>query len=156
MYFLLAGLAIVFVDQAAKWLVRQFIFPGDALTVIPGLLQFTHVRNPGAAFGLFPNSTLFLALTTIAVLILVTAQSRRLRNQNAWVKWGLALGLGGAVGNLIDRLRDGLVTDFIDFRFFRPVFNLADTFIVVGVAILFWQVVWAPGKSPEGQDVKES
>lgn len=103
------------------------------------------MRNPGAAFGFLPNHQLIFLITTIVVVIFILFYYRRLKPHECAVKFALGLELGGAVGNLIDRLFFGRVTDFIDFRIW-PVFNIADIAIVVGLAVLGWAVYSSQGE----------
>ena len=136
----IAGLAAVVLalDQATKWWMLQRLTLGESLPLLPGIFHLTLVRNPGIAFGLFAGQggmVLGLALLLVAVLV-VTVKSK----PSAWplpVSWAMGLILGGALGNLLDRLRFGAVVDFLDFRVW-PVFNLADSCITVGAALILW------------------
>ncbi|MBC7334904.1 MAG: signal peptidase II [Clostridia bacterium] len=133
-------------DQVSKFLVILFLPEGESRVIVPGVLYLTHVRNYGAAFGIMSNRTAFFVFVTIAVITLIIVAHRRLAVGRRLLSWGLALQLGGAVGNLIDRLRTGCVTDFIDLRVW-PVFNLADVAIVAGVVLLCWELLHC---APEG------
>ena len=136
----IAGLAAVVLalDQATKWWMLQRLTLGESLPLLPGIFHLTLVRNPGIAFGLFAGQggmVLGLALLLVAVLV-VTVKSK----PSAWplpVSWAMRLILGGALGNLLDRLRFGAVVDFLDFRVW-PVFNLADSAITIGAALILW------------------
>ncbi len=98
------------------------------------------MHNVGAAFGLFANyRPLFIALG-VAVLLLAWYYRNWISSQSKYVRWGVALAVAGTVGNLIDRIRVGAVIDFIDITIF-PIFNVADMSIVVGVALLFLEVL---------------
>lgn len=97
------------------------------------------MKNPGAAFGLLPNHQLIFLVMTFVVVIFIIFYHRRLRSHERVVKFALGLELGGAMGNLVDRLFFGQVTDFLDFRVW-PVFNIADIAIVVGLLVLGWAV----------------
>ena len=143
----LAILTII-VDQLTKWLVvthlevNQSIFPIPPLS---GVLAFTYVTNSGVAFGLFKEvGTFFIFLAGIVIATLLYSV-RRLPAQPRLARIALGLALGGAVGNLIDRLRLGYVIDFIDFRFW-PVFNVADSAVVVGVTLLAISM-WHEGRT---------
>lgn len=127
-------------DQLTKAWVRRRYAVGDSEAVLGGFFHITHVENPGAAFGLFPNQTAFFIVVTAVVLVLTFAYRGHIARERPLLKVGYALGIAGAIGNLIDRIRFGVVTDFIDFGFF-PVFNVADSAIVVGVALLLWGIV---------------
>ena len=136
--------AVVGLDQAAKALVRSALALHDSIVVIPGFLDFTHVRNTGAAFGLLnavdlpfkPAILTGIALTALAAIGLFAARTA----SREWPSLvGLAFVIGGAIGNLIDRITVGFVLDFIDV-YWRGwhfwVFNVADAAITVGAALL--------------------
>jgi signal peptidase II len=128
-----AGAAVV-ADQVTKRIVSSALGLGEAKHVV-GPLDIHHVQNSGIAFGLFPGATtIVIALTSmvIAWLLVVFARSGA---RHPVLPVGLGLVVGGSVSNLADRVRLGHVTDFLDLGFW-PAFNLADTFIVVGVALL--------------------
>ena len=141
-------------DQATKAMVEHSIPLYSVIPVIPHFFNLTHTKNPGAAFGLFAESpapwkTALLALISaalIATVVGVVAKTQRLQWE-AGV--GLALVLGGAVSNLLDRIRYGRVVDFLDFyhgAYHWFTFNLADSAIVVGAGFLILQVITArPG-----------
>jgi signal peptidase II len=133
------ALAIVLVDQATKYWVRLALPIGVPKPVIPGIVYFTHVENTGAAFGLLRGYTPLLILITAIVLIVTYANRSALAQERPVFRLGYSLGVAGAIGNFIDRLIFGRVTDFIDFRFW-PVFNLADTSIFFGALLLCWGI----------------
>ena len=134
-------LFVVVADQLSKHLIQRFLVLGESFPV-EGPVRFTYVINSGAAFGLFRGQSLFLtgaSLVGIAILILFY------RSQ-AWpgrlLRISLGLQLGGAVGNLVDRLRSGEVVDFIDMGAW-PIFNLADSSIVLGIGLLVGIVLFS-------------
>lgn len=134
--------AVVAVDQATKLLVVWLLPQGHpSVAVIPRLLYFTHVRNQGTAFGLLPRGGIVLSLIAVGAIVAIVAYWQRLRKRPdpppALLVFSLALPLGGAIGNLLDRMRTGAVIDFIDLRFW-PVFNVADSAITVGAALIGW------------------
>ena len=134
------GLALVAVaaaagDQLTKAIVSSRLGLGDAVEVV-GPFTIHHVRNTGIAFGLFSDATsIVIALTAVAIAALVTFFARSAR-RHPLLPVAVGFVLGGSVSNLVDRLRLGHVTDFLDLDYW-PAFNLADTFIVVGVGLLF-------------------
>lgn len=134
------GLSVFLADLITKGLVRHLMPFESSVPVIRGVLYFTHVANPGAAFGLLANRTGFFVVVTLAVVGLILYYARQVKDAGPLMHVSLGLQLGGALGNLADRLRFGHVTDFVDFRVW-PVFNVADTAIVVGVALFFW-LMW--------------
>ena len=128
-------------DQLTKLVVAGALALGDSVGVL-GPLSIHRVRNTGIAFGLFSDSTgVVIALTTIAIAALIVFFARSAR-RHPLLPVAVGLVLGGSISNLVDRLRLGHVTDFLDFDYW-PAFNLADTFIVVGVGLLFLSFVAA-------------
>jgi len=128
-------------DQLTKWVVTSELALGNAVDVV-GPFRIHHVQNSGIAFGLFADAIgIVIVLTTVAVAAMLAYFARSgLRHPILPVALGLVL--GGSVSNLFDRLRLGYVTDFLDLDYW-PAFNLADTFIVLGVALLFCSFVAA-------------
>jgi len=140
---LLIALAVFVADQLTKWVIGSAIPLHDSWPVIPGFFRLTHVKNRGAAFGIFADSTspmkievliLLSVVALVVVLMLLWAQPGVRR-----IGLGLALILGGALGNLFDRLAHGSVVDFLEFYlrgFHWPAFNVADSAIVIGAGLL--------------------
>src|SRR3989304_1107702 len=118
-------------DQVTKHLVRARLSPGESFPS-EGLLRITNITNPGAAFGILQGQTFFLIVATIIGLGTIALYYLSPPMEHPLVRLALGLQLGGAIGNLADRIRLGRVTDFIDFRFW-PAFNVADSSIVIGV-----------------------
>lgn len=138
---------VLVLDQLTKSLVRTFMDPpGTTVHVLGRLLQFVHVRNPGASFGLLPGHTPVFVTVTVLVLTGVAVYWFRVRPRRALLVVALALVTAGAAGNLIDRALTGLVTDFIQIPFDFPVFNVADIAVVTGVAMLVWWVLFGPAE----------
>jgi len=138
--FLLPGTAALtlIADQLSKSFIRAHLRLGESWIPFPALgrwFAITHVTNTGAAFGLFPQMGLVFVAIAVVVVAAIVIYYRHLPAEQWLVRVSLGLQLGGALGNLIDRLRYGHVTDFLDFKVW-PVFNVADSAIVVGVAIL--------------------
>ena len=127
--------AAVLADQLTKQVVGRTLAVGESVDLV-GPLSLRHVENSGIAFGLFSSrTTVVIGVTAVAVAWMLWFFARSGRRHPV-LPVGLGLVLGGSVANLVDRVRLGRVTDFLDFEAW-PAFNLADTFIVVGVAILF-------------------
>jgi len=149
-HFLIA-LLVVLLDRATKWTVAKDISLHDGIQVIPGFFRITHVENRGAAFGLFADSPAqwkiaMLVLFSIVALVVVTALLWRNSHAMTTTGIGLALILGGAVGNLWDRLLNGRVVDFLLFyigRYQWPAFNVADSAIVCGAGLLAFEILFA-------------
>ena len=135
----LVAVAAIAADQATKQLVGRQLELGDETAEL-GPFSIHHVQNSGIAFGFFPTATTFvIALTGLAVAWMLVFFARS-GARHPVLPVGLGLVLGGSVANLVDRVRLGHVTDFLDFTFW-PAFNLADIFIVVGVAVLLSAIV---------------
>jgi len=133
--------AAIVADQVTKQVVGRTLALGDSIDII-GPFSIHHVQNSGIAFGLFASRTaLVIAVTALAVGLMLWFFARSGRRHPV-LPVALGLVLGGSIANLIDRVRLGHVTDFLDLVAW-PAFNLADTFIVVGVAILFGALVLA-------------
>lgn len=158
LYFALAA-AVVVLDQATKAMIRAFVPLHDRIVVVPGCFDITHVKNTGAAFGLFAGATspyrpILLNAVAFAVFLLVLVYA--FRSPVHWKRLQLALAgiLGGAVGNLVDRIGAGSVTDFLRVhladRWEWPSFNVADSAITVGVVLLALDI-W---KNPDGAETK--
>ena len=135
---------VVFLDQFTKYLAARYLMPVGSYPVIKHFFHLTYVENRGAAFGMLQNKTLFFIVITVVVGIVLIYSMIKLP-ENSLYNYTLAMILGGAIGNLIDRVRLGYVVDFIDFKFFPAVFNVADSFIVVGAIILGYLMIFKGG-----------
>jgi signal peptidase II len=130
-------ITVVVLDQLAKGVVRRGLPLGETAPLLDGLLRLTHVANEGAAFGLMPGGRYLFIASTGLVLLAVGLFWYRYHPRSWWLSIAIGLVAGGALGNLIDRVLVGRVTDFLEFAFMDfPVFNVADTAIVTGVAII--------------------
>jgi signal peptidase II len=135
---LLVAAAVLALDQLTKAIVRSSMTPGESRRVIGGLLDISYVHNKGVAFGaLAGGGAIVAALTGVALGAIVVYFVMRSRTAYLWLPVGMLL--GGALGNLLDRARDGAVTDFID-PVWWPAFNVADACIVLGVLGLLWVI----------------
>ena len=142
-------LGVLAVDQLTKALVRQLLPIHESVSIIPGVLDLTHVRNAGAAFGLlntvdFPFKAVLIPVIAAAALIAVGMYSAGLARHQLVARIGLALIIGGAAGNLLDRVVAGSVVDFVDV-YWRTwhfwAFNVADSSISVGVAVMILDMI---------------
>lgn len=147
--YLLLALAVVIADQWSKWWIEQTQTPGVSRKVIDGFLDLTLVKNTGVAFGLFPaggETTRVIVLTALglAALAVVGVYFWRTPPSERLLLTSLALILGGAVGNLADRIAAGAVTDFIDVyvgSYHWHTFNIADSAISVGIGLMILEIV---------------
>lgn len=129
------GIIAIVVDRLVKLYVESNMHLGQSIPVIQGYFHITYVLNPGAAFGIMENQRWFFIGICVAILAGVAIFYKSIRREDFMFRYGLGLLLGGAIGNLIDRLENGLVIDFIDFRIW-PVFNVADIAICVGAVMI--------------------
>ncbi len=142
--YLLLSLAVLALDQWSKWWIEGHLAPHAVLPVVPGFLNLTHVRNTGVAFGLFAGQAAglgswFLSLLGLGALAVVGLYFRRAAPSDSRLLAALASILGGALGNLLDRVASGAVTDFIDAyvgSYHWHTFNVADSAITVGIALM--------------------
>jgi signal peptidase II len=145
----LLAIAVLFVDQASKFAVDKLTAPGSFQVIIPGLLNLVHTSNPGVAFGLFADSQMpwrapLLILFSTVVIGLIIWMLATGRAGGALGRYGLALILGGAAGNMVDRFFHHSVTDFIDFHlgtYHWYTFNVADSAIVIGAALVILELL---------------
>jgi len=151
---------VLLIDQASKFLVTARLGVGQSWELSPWLapvFQITHVTNTGAVFGLFPGAGNFFVVVSLVVIVALLIYYRQLPDGQLLVRIALGLQLGGAVGNLVDRLRLGSVVDFIDLNFWPmhnwAVFNLADSSIVTGVFLLTLLMLWEEWREQSGQRV---
>jgi len=152
-YFYLIALLVVILDQASKHLVLSRVPFGSSVPVLKGVLFITLVENRGGAFGLFQSWAVLLTLLTMGFVIVIAALVRRRAMLPSLVGIGLGLQLGGAVGNLIDRVRFGYVVDFINFRVW-PVFNIADAAITAGLLLLAYYLFFCEGRRSDPQQTE--
>src|SRR6267143_1942771 len=151
------ALLVLFLNRAAKWIVARDIPLHDTIQVIPGFFRLTHVENRGAAFGLFADSPsewkiTVLVLFSVVALAIVSVLLWRNSHSMQSTGIGLALILGGAVGNLWDRLLNGRVVDFLLFyigQYQWPAFNVADSAIVAGAALLVYEILFTKSSTAE-------
>jgi len=136
-YAVLLALAVVLFDQVSKLYIEAHMSVGSSVPVVNNVFHITLVLNPGAAFGILEHQQWFFIVVALLLFAAVAFFYRRLALLSQTLRLGVALFVGGALGNLIDRIRLGCVVDFFDFRIW-PVFNVADTAIVLGVGLIGW------------------
>ncbi|SES73591.1 signal peptidase II [Anaerobranca gottschalkii] len=131
----------IVLDQWTKYLVSSQMILNQSIPIINNFFHITYVRNPGAAFGILAYQTTFFIIITILVVLVLGYYVFSLNKDQVLLKVAFALQIGGAIGNFIDRIRTGYVVDFLDFKIWSPVFNVADVAIVLGVSLFALQVV---------------
>ena len=159
-HYLAVSITIIVLDAATKWLVSHMIGLHDTIAVVPDFFQLVHVRNTGAAFGIGANAEsrlvpLLLNIGAIGVFCVVVVYALRTAVTDRLLQTGLHLILGGAIGNLVDRFRFGYVVDFLDVyvkfggrEHHWPAFNIADSAICIGIALLFLDMRKKPAPTP--------
>jgi signal peptidase II len=161
-YHFLIAFFVVLLDRIAKLTVEKKILLHDSISVIPGFFRITHVENRGAAFGLFADSPsewkiAVLVLFSLVALVIVSTLLWKNSHSITTTGVGLALILGGAIGNLWDRLFSGHVVDFLLFylgQYQWPAFNVADSAIVIGAGLLVFEILFT--KAPAQDKVSNS
>lgn len=147
--------ATLAVDLGSKWLAALWLSqPPGTVPVLP-IFSLTLVYNPGISFGLFGASTATQSwgLSGIGIAVIGLVVWMAIRSSDRWEQTGYALIIGGAIGNVLDRLQDGFVTDFLDFHlgdWRYPTFNLADTAITIGVGVIVVRSFMAQRALPQG------
>jgi len=131
------SISIILLDQVAKRLVQTKMALFQSVPVIKNVLHITYIRNSGAAFGILRGKQGFFLFTTIIALVLIFSYIRELKENNTLSALALALILGGALGNFLDRVFYGFVVDFIEVKINFPLFNIADSAIVIGIILIF-------------------
>jgi signal peptidase II len=160
-YHFLIAAVVLMMDRLSKLLVARNILLHDSIVILPGFFRLTHVQNRGAAFGLGDESPsqwtgAMLIVFSIAALIVVSTLLWRNSHRISSTGVGLALIMGGALGNLWDRVVDGQVVDFLDFyvsNYHWPAFNVADSAIVIGAMLLVTEILFS--KAQEEQAVPQ-
>ncbi len=136
----------VILDQVTKYLARVYLKPVGSIQLIPNVFHFTYVENRGAAFGILQNQRWFFILITIIVVLAIVYYMFTHYNDSLLLNIALSMILGGAIGNLIDRIRFGYVVDLFHFILIDyPVFNIADSFVVVGTILLAYYILFITG-----------
>jgi signal peptidase II len=148
--------AIIILDQLTKFIVDRTIPLHQSIPVIDDVFSLTYIRNTGAAFGILAGSAAqfrlpFLVIFSLVAIGFIVVMVRRLPDEEKGLITALAFILGGAIGNLIDRIVYGEVIDFLDFywsKYHWPAFNLADSFITIGVLITVFYLIKSKGEDP--------
>ena len=139
MIWLLIGIIVgsVALDQLTKWLTVIYLEYRETIPLWQDVFHLTHVRNPGAAWGIFKDERWVFMLFSSVAIVALSIYLFGFCKQNKWIKIALAMVIGGGIGNMIDRVLLGYVTDFLDFCLIDfPVFNVADCFVTVGAFML--------------------
>lgn len=147
LYTILFSLGLVAIDQFTKYLANEFLMQIGTSPFIPGIIEFSYVLNDGAAFSFFSgNRFLLVGVTSVALIgLLAFLIIKKPKHKLEYFSWILIF--AGGVGNLIDRIANGVVVDFLNFQFINfAVFNVADIYVTCGVALLFITICFAEYK----------
>ena len=136
----LTAIVVFLLDFFSKWLVQQTMGLQESIPLIRNVFHITYIHNRGAAFGILQQQTALFIAITVVVLLAILWYHRQLPKSERMAHMALGLIFGGSVGNLIDRIRWGYVIDWLDFRIW-PIFNLADSAIVIGGLLLAWMML---------------
>ncbi len=148
---------IVIIDQVTKIVVKNFMEEKDSISVIGDIIRLTYIKNPGMAFGIQIGGKLFYTIFASMACVIILVYLFRLKPENFWARFALASILGGAIGNLIDRIIYSEVVDFIDIRIIRwPVFNFADIAVTIGMIILIVIVIFERNKEESEEEQWET
>ena len=137
--YLVAICIFTLLDQLSKKQIVNYLKLGEKIEIIKGFFNITHVRNYGAGFSILQNARLFLSLVSIIAIVVLVYLLVTTKKKNTLTSMSYLMVISGALGNLLDRLRQGYVVDFLDFKIFGwdyPVFNVADIFITIGCFLL--------------------
>jgi len=137
------AIIVAIIDQISKILVVSSLKPHDSIPIIQNIFHITYVQNTGAAFSVLRGRTYFFILVSSLMIIAIIYFAQRIPRNKKLLRLMLGFVLGGAVGNLIDRIRLGFVVDFFDFRIW-PVFNVADSAVVVGMIVVAYCLINDP------------
>jgi len=151
MIFWLLALGVLISDQLTKAAIKSELTLGRTIPIVHDRFHITYVKNPGGAFGLMPHGQVFFLLASVTVLIIILAYKVSRKPPGLLINAALALIFGGTAGNLLDRLLYGQVIDWLDFRFW-PVFNFADTALVVGLALFSLSIMRAHEDGGAGRE----
>ena len=136
---IIISIILLCIDQISKLLVVNLLTKTDSITIIKNFFYLTYINNDGAAFSILVGKRIFLILIAVLVIVMLIRYIKKNNIQNKLELVSISLIIGGSLGNLMDRVVRGYVIDFLDFKIFNynfPIFNLADTFIVIGVFLL--------------------
>ncbi|EOZ5825199.1 signal peptidase II [Enterococcus faecalis] len=151
-YFLISAL-LVGLDQWSKYLTVQNISLGETKEFIPGFLSLTHLRNTGAAWSLLEGKMIFFYVITVIVSVVIIYLLIKNYKKSIWYSVGLSFVLAGAIGNFIDRVRLGYVVDMLQTDFMNfPIFNVADSTLVVGVICIYIYLILDEKAAKEGKN----
>lgn len=147
--FLIIG--IILIDQLSKFYIQETMTIGMSHPIITDVFHITYILNPGAAFGILENQRIFFIFIAIVMIFVVAYIYPKIPSNSSLLRLGVALLVGGAIGNVIDRVKFGYVVDFFDFRIW-PIFNIADITIVIGVTLIIYSMIFLSNIKDESNE----
>lgn len=141
MSILFLAVLVVILDQLSKFYIQTHMVVGMSVPVVQDIFHITYILNPGAAFGLFEHQTAFFIMIAVCMVVGTIYFYPKIPKQYQLLRFGAGLMVGGAMGNVIDRIKTGYVVDFFDFRIW-PIFNIADAGIVCGVGCIIFTILY--------------
>ncbi len=147
MSYIIWGIAVFLLDVMTKLVAELKLMTVDTIPLWENVFHLTYVENRGIAFGMFSDQRLTFILVTFVLLFVLAVMFTKTENRSTWMRWGVTLIYGGALGNLVERMAKGYVVDFLDFRLIHfPVFNVADIAICVGAGLLMLHFLLTEGE----------
>ena len=144
---------IILLDQISKIAVRSFMTEGQSISVIKGFFSITYIENRGVAFGLLSKHEWVVIALQLIVVIVVLILFLKMRGKSRLFDFALAIILAGGIGNIIDRLIKGSVTDMLSFSIFPPVFNVADIGVTVGCALIILDLILDISREKKSREI---
>jgi len=144
---------IILLDQISKIAVRSFMTEGQSISVIKGFFSITYIENRGVAFGLLSKHEWVVIALQLIVVIVVLILFLKMRGKSRLFDFALAIILAGGIGNIIDRLIKGSVTDMLSFSIFPPVFNVADIGVTVGCALIILDLILDISREKKNREI---
>ena len=151
------SLFIVIIDQATKMIIKNSMHLKESISILGDVIRLTYIKNPGMAFGIQIGGKLFYSIFASIACLIILVFLFEIKPENFWSRFALTSILGGAIGNLIDRIAYSEVVDFIDIRIIRwPVFNFADIAITIGMIILISVVIFEKKREESEEEQLEA
>lgn len=147
------SLAIMLFDQLTKFYIQKTMVLGMSVPVFADILHITYILNPGAAFGILENQRVFFIIIAFVMISTIIYMYPKIAVHCLVMRLGIGFLIGGAAGNVIDRIQTGYVVDFIDFRIW-PIFNIADIAIVFGVGMIIYSMIFLSKAKDECNECK--
>lgn len=171
------SVAIFILDQITKWIVKQNMLLHESISVLGNFFRLTYVENRGMAFGITVSNHVFFTVFAVLASVVILLYLFKLKGDQAWPRMSMSIILGGAMGNLLDRIIRGQVVDFLDFEFFDikirafrflfiqfngfeldrwPVFNVADIAVTIGMIMLLFYIIFLEKSEEEPSTISDS